>query len=138
MGAGKTLLLVDDNEDDRFLARLALGRVASGLEIAEVADGRAALDWLRAAEDPPALVLLDLKMPRLDGAGVLGERRADARLRPIPVAVFTTSVSEEDVKRSYDLGASVYLPKPDSVDRLEEMLGDLMRVYLKHARPATP
>ncbi len=131
--AGRSVLLVDDNEDDRELALLAVHAVAAGTVVYEAADGLEALDWLRTHTDRPAVVLLDLKMPRLDGAGVLMARLQEEALRSTPVAVFTTSRAADDVSRCYDLGANVYVTKPDSADELERVMADVLRVFLDHA-----
>ena len=132
---GRRVLLVDDSDDDLELAMLTLRTLPDRPEVLVARDGVEALEVLRAAGRPPGLVLLDLQMPRLDGAGVLRERRADEALRRIPVVVFSTSAADWDVERSYDLGANAYLVKPAEVDHLERVLGDVLRVFLDHVVP---
>ena len=116
----KIILLVEDNPSDVALAQRALAksRIANELVVAE--DGQEALDYLfgagvyadRAVSDLPALILLDLQLPRVDGLGVLRRIRADERTRRLPVVILTTSREEHDVAQSYDLGANSYIRKP--------------------------
>ena len=116
----RTILLVEDNADDAKLTLRALHRnhITNPIKVAR--DGIEALDFMfargdhagRAGELPPTLVLLDLKLPRLDGLGVLKAMRADARTRLIPVVVLTSSKEEQDVIASYALGANSYVRKP--------------------------
>ncbi|MCC5887994.1 MAG: response regulator [Gammaproteobacteria bacterium] len=114
------VLLVEDNADDEELMRLAFesGNVMNPLVV--VRDGVEALDFLfrtgaHAARDPdvwPQLVLLDLKLPKVSGLDVLRRIRSDERTRTLPVVVLTSSKQEEDVVRSYELGANAYVRKP--------------------------
>jgi CheY-like chemotaxis protein len=114
------ILLVEDNPSDIGLTRRALGKshVANELVVAE--DGQAALDYIfgagahagRHMAELPALVLLDLKLPKVDGLEVLRRIRADARTRRLPVVVLTTSKEEQDIAASYDLGVNSYIRKP--------------------------
>lgn len=116
----KIILLVEDNPSDVGLTQRALARshIANGLVVAE--DGQEALDYLfgtgvyagLAVSDLPALILLDLKLPRVDGLAVLRRIRADERTRRLPVVILTTSREEQDVAQSYDLGANSYIRKP--------------------------
>ena len=116
----KIILLVEDNPSDVGLTQRALAKshVANELVVAE--DGREALDYLfgagahagREVTELPALVLLDLKLPRVDGLEVLRQIRADDRTRRLPVVILTTSREEQDVAQSYDLGANSYIRKP--------------------------
>jgi CheY-like chemotaxis protein len=116
----KIILLVEDNPSDVGLTQRALAKshVANELVVAE--DGQEALDYLfgagahagRDVTELPALVLLDLKLPRVDGLEVLRQIRADERTRRLPVVVLTTSREEQDVAQSYDLGANSYIRKP--------------------------
>lgn len=115
----RTILLVEDNPDDVELTLRAfrVNKLANPVGIAR--DGVEALDFLfgrgafaARAGHPPALVILDLKLPRLDGHEVLKAMRADARLRRVPVVVLTSSREEEDVAKSYSLGANSVVRKP--------------------------
>ena len=111
------LLLVEDNEPDVRLTKEALreAKVKNRLSVAE--DGVDAMDFLRrqgrhASAPRPDLILLDLNLPRKDGRLVLKEIKADESLKRIPVVVLTTSKSEEDVLKAYDLHANCYITKP--------------------------
>lgn len=126
------VLLVDDSEDDLDLAMHALRTLPQKPEVRIARDGVEALELMRSDDRKPGLVLLDLKMPRMDGVGVLRERRGDDALRKIPVIVFSTSAADWDIDESYDLGANGYMVKPSEMDRLDAMLGDLLRVFCEH------
>ncbi len=116
----KTILLVEDNPSDVALTRRALERSHVANDVVVTEDGQEALDYLfctgaYASRDPceqPAVVLLDLKLPKLDGLEVLRRLRADERTRRLPVVVLTSSSEEQDVAASYDLGVNSYMRKP--------------------------
>ena len=120
----QVILLVEDNPDDVTLTLRALEKSNVLNEVIVVRDGREALDWLfctgaHTARDPctvPAVVLLDLKLPKLGGLEVLERIRADEIMRVLPVIVLTSSREEEDVIRSYQLGANSYIRKPVNFD----------------------
>jgi two-component system, chemotaxis family, response regulator Rcp1 len=119
------ILLVEDNPQDVEITRRALekGQVKNRLTVAR--DGQEALDILEAikSDDPPALILLDLNMPRLNGIEVLQVIKSDPNLRRIPVIVLTTSTREEDIVRAYDLGVNTFISKPVRFE-------DFMRVVM--------
>lgn len=124
------ILLVEDNPDDLELTQLALreAKVANALVVAR--DGVEALDLLfrdRAQGGPlrPVVVLLDLKLPRVDGLQVLERIRSDARTRDLPVVVLTSSDEEEDRHRSYALHANSYVRKPVDFDRFQAAVRQL-------------
>ncbi len=115
----KRILLVEDSPADAELALLGLTEYRLANEVLHVRDGVEALDYLyrRGAfadrpEGHPALVLLDLKMPRLDGTEVLRQLKADPNLQMIPVVIMTSSREEVDLHRTYTLGANAYVVKP--------------------------
>jgi two-component system response regulator len=124
------ILMADDDADDRMLAKDALqeSRVLNDLRFVE--DGEELMDYLARRgkfanpEDSPrpGLILLDLNMPRKDGREALKEIKADPNLRRIPIVVMTTSKAEEDIYRSYDIGASSFITKPITFDRLVELM----------------
>ncbi len=115
----KRILLVEDSDRDAELTLEALGEYHLVNEVMHVRDGAEALDYLfrrgAFADRPngnPAVVLLDLKMPKVDGLEVLRQIRADARLKLIPVVVMTSSRSDQDLVTSYQLGVNSYVVKP--------------------------
>jgi two-component system response regulator len=113
----RVLLLVEDNPTDEKLTVRALKKQNLGNEIVVVRDGQEALDYLLGApgtapQPVPAVVLLDLKLPRIEGLEVLRRIRADQRTRLLPVVVLTSSAEDEDLVKSYQLGANGYVRKP--------------------------
>lgn len=114
------LLMADDDADDRLLTREALAESRLANQLVFVEDGEELMDYLRhrgrysngGTSPRPGLILLDLNMPRKDGREALREIKADPDLRLIPVVVLTTSKAEEDILRTYDMGASAYISKP--------------------------
>ncbi|ARN19848.1 response regulator [Piscinibacter gummiphilus] len=116
----KVILLVEDNPDDSMLTLRAFKRSHVMNPIVVARDGIEALDFLfargafaeRASEPPPALVILDLKLPKLDGLGVLKAIREDDRTRLLPVVILTSSKQEQDLISGYSLGANSYVRKP--------------------------
>ena len=124
----KTILLVEDNPSDIELTRRALQKIRIANELIVADDGLAALDYLSQAHDLPALVLLDLKLPRVSGLDVLRRIRMEERFRYLPVVIFTTSAEESDIIKSYDLGANSYMQKP--VDFMQFMTAiDALGLY---------
>ena len=115
----KRILLAEDNANDLELTLAALQQNRLANEVVTVRDGAEALDYLygRGAYAgrppvPPLLVLLDLKMPKVDGLEVLRHVKADPQLRAVPVVMLTSSREESDLVRSYDLGVNAYVVKP--------------------------
>ena len=140
----KVILMVEDNPRDEALTLRALKKSNIVNEVIVVRDGVQALDYFSATAqgaDPPSLpqlVLLDLKLPKVDGLEVLRRIRADERTRRLPVVIFTSSSEEEDMIKSYDLGANSYVRKPVESDRFAEATRQL-GVYwllLNEAAPA--
>jgi CheY-like chemotaxis protein len=124
----KTILLVEDNPSDIELTRRALQKIRIANELVVAEDGVDALDYLYRAQDLPALVLLDLKLPRVSGLDVLRRIRMEERFRYLPVVIFTTSSEEQDIIKSYDLGANSYMLKP--VDFMQFMIAiDTLGLY---------
>lgn len=121
----KTILLVEDNADDVALTLDAFRHSALTNRIVVARDGPAALDYVfrsgaytgRAASEDPAVVLLDLKVPKVDGLEVLRRIRSASATRRLPVVVLTSSNEEQDVAASYDLGANSYIRKPVDFDK---------------------
>ena len=124
-----TILLADDDEEDRELARDALQGSRLANEMKFVVDGRDLLDYLRhegrwSEEDSPrpGIILLDLNMPNMDGRQALAEIKADDALRRIPIVVLTTSKDEADVLSTYDLGVSSFITKPVTFGGLVDVM----------------
>jgi two-component system, response regulator len=142
----KIILLVEDNQDDEELALLAFqkGRVANEIIVAR--DGVEALDYLfgtgpragRDASDLPQLMILDLKLPKIDGLEVLRRVRADPRTRRLPVVILTSSKEEEDLIQAYDLGVNSYVRKPVAFDQFVEAVGQLQVYWLVLNEPPPP
>jgi CheY-like chemotaxis protein len=124
-GKPAVILLAEDDPGDQELTRRALEQSRIRNELYIVEDGEEALDYLLRRgkyEDPisspkPDLMLLDLNMPKMDGKQLLEQMRADPNLRRIPVVALTTSKQENDIIRTYDLGANSYIVKPVDMDQ---------------------
>jgi len=124
------ILLVEDNPDDVELTLSALRKhkLANNIEIAR--DGEEALDFLfcrgphsnRSFDHPPRLVLLDLKLPKVDGIEVLRALKSDPRTKAIPVVILTSSREEKDMVNSYKLGVNAYIQKPVDFKQFSEMV----------------
>ncbi len=131
-----TILIADDDPDDRETTKEALEANLVRNPVRFVEDGEALLDYLHqrgehASAQLPGLILLDLNMPRLDGREALAAIKADPRLRHIPIVVLTTSKAEQDIFRSYDLGASSVITKPVTFESLVKVLGAFGRYWLE-------
>ena len=134
-----TILIADDDADDRMMASEALeeSRLANDLRFVE--DGEELLDYLyhrgrfsAEGESPrPGLILLDLNMPRMDGREALREIKSDPSLRSIPVVVLTTSQAEEDIYRTYDLGVNSFITKPVQFEGLVEVMRTLGKYWFE-------
>lgn len=133
-----TILMADDSEDDRYLARAALKESRVRNELREVEDGEELMEYLQRRgryADPessprPGLILLDLNMPRMNGREALQMIKADPLLRRIPVTVLTTSTDEADVIESYELGVSSFIIKPVSFESLVEVMRAFGRYWI--------
>ncbi len=133
MSKAKTILLVEDNPDDKTLILRVLRKNKIKNEITVVNDGVKALDYLfargaYAGRDPksmPAVVLLDLKLPKVDGLEVLERLRADKRTKLLPVVVLTSSDEEKDIINSYKLGCNSYIRKPVDFTLFTEAISQL-------------
>src|SRR3954465_12980239 len=133
-----TILMADDDPDDREMTREAFQESRLANDLRFVADGEELLDYLyrrgkyaNLADSPfPSILLLDLNMPKKDGREALREIKADPRFRSIRVIVLTTSKAEEDIIRSYDLSAASYITKPVTFDALVEVVQTLGKYWL--------
>ena len=134
----KTILLVEDDPDDIELARMALEQNQIVNELVVARDGQEALDLLfgegefadRDTDFAPAVVLLDLKLPKLGGLDVLKRMRADSRTKLIPVVILTSSKEETDIAKSYELHANSYIRKPVDFEQFSKAVRDIGLYWL--------
>ncbi len=134
-----TILLADDDEDDRLMTRDALRDARLHNDLRTVVDGVELMEYLKREgrfaderESPrPGMILLDLNMPRMDGREALAAIKADPELRSIPVVVLTTSKAEEDVVRTYDLGVNSFITKPVTFLGLVEVMKVFSRYWME-------
>lgn len=134
-----TILMAEDDPDDRMLTKLAFEEAHLANDLRFVEDGEELMAYLHqmgkyrapGAAPRPGLILLDLNMPRMDGREALGEVKADSGLRQIPVVVLTTSKAEEDILRTYDLGVNSYITKPVTFDDLVGVIKVLGHYWLE-------
>jgi len=127
------ILLVEDNHSHAMLIMRTFERLGFAGKIDWVRDGRAALDYLHEREmrGLPKLVMLDLRLPKLDGHEVLREMKSSQRLKIVPVVVLTTSTSDEDLKMAYSNHVSSYLTKPLSFDDLHKTVEEIRGYWLE-------
>lgn len=128
----KPILLVEDNPKDLELTLIALEKSQLANDVVVVRDGAEALDYLHCRETHqnripgnPAVILLDLKLPKVDGLEVLSVIRATAALKSIPVVMLTSSKEEQDLVRSYELGVNAYVVKPVEFGEFVTAIADL-------------
>ncbi len=133
----KVILLVEDNPDDEALTLRAFAKNNIGNRIVVVRDGAEALDWLfrrgqySERHDPePQIVLLDLKLPKVDGLEVLRQMRDDPRTELMPVVILTSSKEESDILRGYELRANSYIRKPVDFARFVEAVREIGMYWL--------
>lgn len=134
----KIILLVEDNPDDEALTLRAIKKRSIANEVVVVRDGVEALEYLfaegayagRHSSTDPAVVLLDLKLPKIDGIEVLRRLRKHDRTRLLPVVVLTSSSEEQDIFTSYSMGANSYIRKPVDFDKFVEAAGFLGMYWL--------
>jgi two-component system response regulator len=131
----KKILLVEDNPSDIRLTQIALKKSHIANELVVAQDGQEALDFLFGAEmltkrDFPALILLDIKLPKVDGLEVLQQLRAHELTRRLPVVILTSSKEERDVAASYDLGVNSYIQKPVDFDQFVQAIQNMGLYWL--------
>ena len=134
----RVILLVEDNPDDEMLTLRAFKKNNIANEVIVARDGAEALEYLfgtgqyeqRDLSIMPAVILLDLKLPKVDGLEVLRRLRADDRIRRLPVVILTSSKEEQDIVSSYDLGANSYIHKPVDFDRFTHAVEQLGLYWL--------
>lgn len=134
-----TILMADDDEDDCMLAHEALAESRLANDLHFVPDGEELMDYLYqrgkyvdpSSSPRPGLILLDLNMPKKDGREALQEIKSDPQLRHIPIVVLTTSKAEEDIYRSYDLGANSFITKPVTFSALVEVMKTIGKYWFE-------
>jgi CheY-like chemotaxis protein len=139
----RSILLVEDNPNDEALTLRALQKRSLANEIVVVRDGAEALDFLfckgtytsRDPQDLPSVVLLDLKLPKVDGLGVLRRVRADERTKLLPIVILTSSDEQRDLLESYRGGANSYVRKPVEFDKFTEAVQQLGLYWLLMNEP---
>jgi len=146
MSSDRPILLVEDNPDDEALTlrAFAKNRIANPVVVAR--DGVEAIEYLfgtgrylsRDLTQMPAVILLDLKLPRIDGLEVLRRIRADVRTALLPVVVLTTSREQQDIQDAYRFGANSYIRKPVDFERFIHTVGQLGMYWLSLNEPADP
>ncbi len=140
MGSDKSILVVEDNDDDIILVQRALKKAGVTNPMSVVRDGEEAIEYLAGIgrfQDErvypvPSMVLLDLKLPKRNGLEVLSWIRSHASLATLPVVVFTTSTQSSDLERAYALGANSYLQKPLNPDETARLLKIAGTYWLDH------
>ena len=139
MSAKATILLAEDEPNDAFFVKWAFEKAGFGHQISHVYDGQEALDYLsgeapyadRAQFPIPDLLLLDLKMPKLNGFDVLKWLRGHPKLKQVPVVVFTSSDHEGDMEEAKSLGARDYWTKPNDIEKFVQLARDLHARWLQ-------
>ncbi|GDX10525.1 response regulator [Verrucomicrobiota bacterium] len=141
MAAQRTveILLVDDNIGDVVLTKEALKGAEFPNRVSVVRDGCEALEFLRrtgkfANASRPDLILLDINMPRKNGCEVLEEVRSDEDLRLIPIVILTSSEAEDDIRRSYELGANCFVTKPADLDEMVRVVQAINHFWITIAK----
>jgi len=137
------VLLVEDNPQDLELALIALREANSSSHIQVARDGAEALDFIfcegiyssRHLEDAPKVIMLDLKLPKIDGLDVLRRIKGDRRTRLIPIVVLTSSREQRDVIESYELGVNSYIVKPVNFERFSSAVRNLGEYWQNHNQP---
>lgn len=139
----RTILLVEDSQADAEMAMDALNEALLANPVVHVEDGVECLDYLYARgawatrhTGDPAVVLLDIKMPRMNGLDVLTHMRQDERMRRIPVVILSSSREESDLARSWDLGANAYVIKPVDVDQFFDAVRTLGQFWAVLNQPS--
>ena len=138
MATERSILLIEDNPDDEALTLRAFSKIQISNPVVITRDGVEAVDYLfctgpyneRDPAEMPAIVLLDLKLPRIDGLEVLRRIRADSRTALLPVIILSTSTEPRDIQQAYLLGANSYIRKPVDYNDFTQAIGTLATYWL--------
>jgi len=142
----RTILVIEDSPTDEALLMRALEKGGIKNPVVVAKDGLEAIDYLfamgryefRDANDLPAIVLVDLNLPKLDGLEVLRRMRTDYRTKLLPVAIFTSSIEEQDLINGYSLGANSYVRKPIEFSKFTKVVAQLVNYWLDLNEPPPP
>lgn len=126
MSSRKIIMIVDDDPDDRAFFCEALSEVDASIECISVKGGEEALQHLEKSEGVPDYIFLDLNMPRMNGKQCLKHIKSNANLSSIPVIIYTTSKSKEDIEETKCLGAVYFLTKPNKFSDLKQAIKDIL------------
>ncbi|MTI21621.1 response regulator [Fulvivirga sp. RKSG066] len=129
------IIIAEDDHDDRVLIEDALLENGIDAKVTTfVKDGEELMELLNATKKLPSIILLDLNMPKKDGRQTLVEIRDDARLKHIPIIIYTTSQAEEDIKLSYKHGSNTYFTKPSKFSELVELIASIKSYWFDNAK----
>jgi CheY-like chemotaxis protein len=142
----RIIMLVEDSPTDEALLMRALNKVGVTNPIVTARDGIEAIEYLfatgryesRNSEEVPAVVLIDLNLPKLDGLEVLRRMRADYRTKLVPVTIFTSSLEEQDLINGYSLGANSYVRKPIEFSKFAKVVAQLVSYWVDLNEPPPP
>jgi CheY-like chemotaxis protein len=142
----RSILVVEDSPTDEALLVRALEKAGIKNPVAVVKDGLEAIQYLfatgryefRNADELPAVVLIDLNLPKLDGLEVLRRMRSDYRTKLLPVAIFTSSIEEQDLINGYSLGANSYVRKPIEFSKFSKVVAQLVNYWIDLNEPPPP
>lgn len=123
----KNFLIIDDDQDDRFFFKEAIEGMFNSSVCLQANDGADALNQLRKAKQLPDFIFLDVNMPRMGGRECLKELKKDAKLKRIPVIMYSTSFSKESIEEFRTLGSSHYLTKPTDMNKLPEQISKAIK-----------
>lgn len=119
----QTILLADDDEDDRMFFSMAVQEISMELKLLTFVDGDELMQYLNGEPDEPQMIFLDINMPKKSGLECLEEIRNSSRWKDVPVAMYTTSGSEQEITRAKQLGAQFYIIKPFEISVMAEIIG---------------
>jgi len=122
----KNFMIIDDDEDDRYFFEEVVSKMSSSMEFMGANGCNEAMELLRITEQLPHFIFLDINMPCVDGRECLKQLKKDARLKQIPVIMYSTAFSEESIKEFQKLGASSYLLKPTDVHKLPAQITEVI------------